>query len=151
WLGMLGMHGTYEANMAMNQCDVMVCIGARFDDRVTGRLDAFSPGSRKIHIDIDRASINKVIPVHLGIVGDCATVLEQLISAWGARNGRHLAERKAPTAGCRARASLAYPKRSGSGSSMPQYAVERLYELTREHGPIITTEVGQHQMWAAQY
>ncbi|HLV08508.1 MAG TPA: biosynthetic-type acetolactate synthase large subunit [Croceibacterium sp.] len=151
WLGMLGMHGTYEANMAMNQCDVMVCIGARFDDRVTGRLDAFSPGSRKIHIDIDRASINKVIPVDLGIVGDCATVLEQLISAWGARKGRNLAEWKARIAGWKARESLAYPKRSGSGSIMPQYAVERLYELTREHDPIITTEVGQHQMWAAQY
>src|SRR5690606_8155872 len=121
-----------EANMAMNQCDVMVFIGARFDDRVTGRLDAFSPGSRKIHIDIDRASINKVIPVDLGIVCDCATVLEQLISAWGARKGRNRAESKARIAGGKARDSLAYPKRSGSGSIMPQYAVERLYELTRE-------------------
>lgn len=151
WLGMLGMHGTYEANMAMNQCDVMVNIGARFDDRVTGRLDAFSPGSKKIHIDIDRASINKVIPVDLGIVGDCATVLEQLISAWGSRKGRNLADWKARIAGWKARDSLAYPKRAGSGLIMPQYAVERLYELTREHDPIITTEVGQHQMWAAQY
>ncbi len=149
WLGMLGMHGTYEANMAMNQCDVMVNIGARFDDRVTGRLDAFSPGSKKIHIDIDRASINKVIPVDLGIVGDCATVLEQLISAWGSRNAANLTEWKNRIAGWKARDSLAYPRRSGS--IMPQYAVQRLFDLTREQDPIITTEVGQHQMWAAQY
>src|SRR5690606_18412415 len=144
WLGMLGMHGTYEANMAMNQCDVMVCIGARFDDRVTGRLDAFSPGSKKIHIDIDRASINKVIPVDLGIVGDCATVLEQLIEAWGSRKPLELAEWKARIAGWRARDSLAYPKRK-DGAIMPQLAVERLFALTREHDPIITTEVGQHR------
>ncbi len=149
WLGMLGMHGTYEANMAMNQCDVMVNIGARFDDRVTGRLDAFSPGSKKIHIDIDRASINKVIPVDLGIVGDCATVLEQLISAWGSRKTANLTEWKNRIAGWKARDSLAYPRRSGT--IMPQYAVQRLFDLTREHDPIITTEVGQHQMWAAQY
>ncbi len=150
WLGMLGMHGTYEANLAMNECDVMVCIGARFDDRVTGRLDAFSPGSKKIHIDIDRASINKVIPVDLGVVGDCATVLEQLIEAWGSRKPLELGEWKARIAGWRSRDSLAYPKRK-DGAIMPQLAVERLYALTREHDPIITTEVGQHQMWAAQY
>ncbi|HWK42679.1 MAG TPA: biosynthetic-type acetolactate synthase large subunit [Croceibacterium sp.] len=149
WLGMLGMHGTYEANMAMNECDVMVCIGARFDDRVTGRLDAFSPGSKKIHIDIDRASINKIVPVDLGIVGDCATVLEQLIAAWGNRPTRDLGDWKARITEWRRRDSLAYPKRSGS--IMPQYAIERLFELTRERDPIITTEVGQHQMWAAQY
>src|SRR5690606_1609561 len=150
WLGMLGMHGTYEANMAMNQCDVMVNVGARFDDRVTGRLDAFSPDSTKIHIDIDRASINKVIPVDLGIVGDCATVLDQLIEAWGSRKPLELAEWKARIAGWRARDSLAYPKRK-DGAIMPQLAVERLFALTREHDPIITTEVAQHQMWAAQY
>ena len=149
WLGMLGMHGTYEANLAMNQCDVMVNIGARFDDRVTGRLDAFSPGSSKIHIDIDRSSINKVIPVDLGIVGDCATVLEQLIAAWGNRKSRDLGEWKARIAGWRARDSLAYPKLKDG--IMPQLAVQRLFALTREHDPIITTEVGQHQMWAAQY
>ena len=149
WLGMLGMHGTYEANMAMNRCDLMVCIGARFDDRVTGRLDAFSPDSTKIHIDIDRASINKIVPVDLGIVGDCATVLEQLIAAWGTRKPRDLGEWKARIAGWRARESLAYP--ASKSAIMPQLAVERLFALTRDRDPIITTEVGQHQMWAAQY
>ena len=149
WLGMLGMHGTYEANMAMNRCDLMVNIGARFDDRVTGRLDAFSPDSKKIHIDIDRASINKVVPVDLPIVGDCATVLEQLIEAWGGRKPRDLAPWKAKIAEWRTKDSLAYPKRKGA--IMPQFAVQRLFELTRERDPIITTEVGQHQMWAAQY
>ncbi|MAY20889.1 MAG: acetolactate synthase, large subunit, biosynthetic type [Erythrobacteraceae bacterium] len=153
WLGMLGMHGTYEANMAMNKCDVMVCIGARFDDRVTGRLDAFSPDSTKIHIDIDRSSINKTVPVDLGILGDCATVLEQLIEAWGDRSPRDLGEWKARIAGWRARECLAYPDRSKKDPKaiMPQKAVERLYELTKEKSPIISTEVGQHQMWAAQY
>lgn len=151
WLGMLGMHGTFEANLAMNQCDVMVCIGARFDDRVTGRLDAFSPGSTKIHIDIDRSSINKVVPVDLGIVGDCATVLEQLITVWGKRKAADLSEWKARIEGWRARESLAYPAKSKSGDIMPQLAIERLFALTRDHDPVITTEVGQHQMWAAQY
>jgi len=149
WLGMLGMHGTFEANMAMNACDVMVNIGARFDDRVTGRLDAFAPHSKKIHIDIDRASINKVVPVDLGIVGDCATVLSQLIEAWGNRSGADLAEWKSRVAGWKARDSLAFPHRTDS--LMPQLAVQRLYDATRHLDPIITTEVGQHQMWAAQY
>ncbi len=149
WLGMLGMHGTYEANMAMNQCDLMVNVGARFDDRVTGRLDAFSPDSTKIHIDIDRASINKVVPVDLPIVGDCAIVLAQLIEAWGKREPLDLGEWKGRIAGWRARNSLAYRKRKGA--IMPQLAVERLFALTHERDPIITTEVGQHQMWAAQY
>ena len=153
WLGMLGMHGTYEANMAMNQCDVMICVGARFDDRVTGRLDAFSPNSRKIHIDIDRSSINKVVPVDMGIVGDCGTVLEQLIAAWGTRRAQELGEWKARIAGWRARECLAYPERSAKHPNMimPQKAIERLYALTHAQKPIITTEVGQHQMWAAQY
>ncbi|HSG33555.1 MAG TPA: biosynthetic-type acetolactate synthase large subunit [Sphingomonadaceae bacterium] len=150
WLGMLGMHGTYEANMAMNQCDVMVNIGARFDDRVTGRLDAFSPGSKKIHIDIDRSSINKVVHVDLGIVGDCATVLDQLVAAWGKRKPADLAEWKARISGWRAKDSLAYPKGNGK-DIMPQLAVERLFALTRHLDPVISTEVGQHQMWAAQY
>jgi len=153
FLGMLGMHGTYEANMAMNRCDVMVCIGARFDDRVTGRLDAFSPDSKKIHIDIDRASINKNVPVDLGIVGDCGAVLAQLIEGWGSRRPQDLGEWKARIAGWRARESLAYPEKSARHPHMimPQKAVERLHELTKDRSPIISTEVGQHQMWAAQY
>ncbi len=149
WLGMLGMHGTFEANMAMNKCDLMICVGARFDDRVTGRLDAFSPDSKKVHIDIDRASINKTVPVDLGIVGDCATVLQQLIDAWGDRKAKDLGEWKARITGWRARESLAYPPKKDS--IMPQLAIERLYALTKHRNPIITTEVGQHQMWAAQY
>ena len=153
WLGMLGMHGTFEANMAMNKCDVMVCIGARFDDRVTGRLDAFSPDSKKIHIDIDRSSINKTVAVDLGILGDCGTVLGQLIEAWGSRAPRDLGEWKARIAGWRARECLAYPPRSAKHPNMimPQKAIERLYALTHAQKPIISTEVGQHQMWAAQY
>jgi acetolactate synthase-1/2/3 large subunit len=153
FLGMLGMHGTYEANMAMNTCDVMVCIGARFDDRVTGRLDAFSPHSKKIHIDIDRASINKNVPVDLGIVGDCGAVLAQMIEAWGSKRAQDLGEWKARIAGWRARECLAYPDRSAKHPHMimPQKALERLHELTKDKSPIISTEVGQHQMWAAQY
>ncbi|MBX9897996.1 MAG: biosynthetic-type acetolactate synthase large subunit [Qipengyuania sp.] len=149
WLGMLGMHGTYEANMAMNKADLIVAIGARFDDRVTGRLDAFSPNSKKIHIDIDRASINKIVPVDLGIVGDCATVLEQLLGAWDDRKPTNLGEWKARIVGWKARECLAYPDRKDA--IMPQKAVERLFALTRDRDPIVTTEVGQHQMWAAQY
>ncbi|WFL76941.1 biosynthetic-type acetolactate synthase large subunit [Altererythrobacter arenosus] len=149
WLGMLGMHGTYEANMAMNKCDLMLCVGARFDDRVTGRLDAFSPGSTKIHIDIDRSSINKTVRVDLPIVGDCAAVLEQLVSAWGDRKPRDLGEWKARITGWRARECLAYPEKSEL--IMPQKAIERLFALTKDRDPIISTEVGQHQMWAAQY
>jgi acetolactate synthase I/II/III large subunit len=149
WLGMLGMHGTYEANMAMNQADLIVCIGARFDDRVTGRLDAFSPNSTKIHIDIDRSSINKTVAVDLPIVGDCATVLGQLIEAWGSRRPADLSAWKGRIDEWRARNSLAFPK--SDIEIMPQLAVQRLYELTRDRNPIITTEVGQHQMWAAQH
>lgn len=149
WLGMLGMHGTYEANMAMNRCDVMVCIGARFDDRVTGRLDAFSPDSKKIHIDIDRSSINKTVPVDLAILGDCTHVLRQLTTAWGTRKPRDLGEWKARIAGWRACECLAYPP--SKTEIMPQKAIERLFALTRDRNPIVSTEVGQHQMWAAQY
>jgi len=149
WLGMLGMHGTYEANMAMNKADLILCVGARFDDRVTGRLDAFSPDSTKIHIDIDRSSINKTVPVDLPIVGDCAEVLEQIITGWGSRKPQDLTEWKARIDCWRARNSLAYPRTPAAIS--PQLAVERLFALTREHDPIITTEVGQHQMWAAQH
>lgn len=149
WLGMLGMHGTYEANMAMNKADLMVCIGARFDDRVTGRLDAFAPNSTKIHIDIDRASFNKTVAVDLPVLGDCALVLEQLLAAWGDRKAQDLTEWKARIDGWRARQSLAYP--ANKQAIMPQLAIERLYELTKHRDPVIATEVGQHQMWAAQY
>ncbi|WP_068077637.1 acetolactate synthase 3 large subunit [Novosphingobium lentum] len=151
WLGMLGMHGTYEANLTMNKADLVICVGARFDDRVTGRLDAFSPDSRKIHIDIDRASINKTVAVDLPIIGDCAHVLAQLIAAWNAagHDKNDLTEWYARIDGWRARDSLFYPK--SSTEIMPQLAVERLYALTKDKDPIITTEVGQHQMWAAQH
>ncbi len=149
WLGMLGMHGTFEANMAMNRADLIVCVGARFDDRVTGRLDAFAPNSTKIHIDIDRASINKTVPVDLPILGDCAAVLDQLIAAWDNRKPQDLSEWKARIDGWRSRKSLAYPLRKEA--IMPQLAIERLYELTKDRNPVIATEVGQHQMWAAQY
>jgi acetolactate synthase-1/2/3 large subunit len=153
WLGMLGMHGTYEANLAMNRCDVMVNIGARFDDRVTGRLDKFSPGSKKIHVDIDPSSINKNVRVDVPILGDCAEVLEQMIEAWKA--GGHGADKSALVAwwaqvdAWRARRSLAY--KHCEDSIKPQYAVERLYQLTKGRNTYITTEVGQHQMWAAQH
>lgn len=149
WLGMLGMHGTFEANMAMNQTDLMVCIGARFDDRVTGRLDAFSPNSTKIHIDIDRSSINKTVTVDLPIIGDCAEVLEQLLAAWGTRKAQDLSDWKARIDGWRTRKSLAYPR--DPKAIMPQLAIERLFQLTKHRDPVISTEVGQHQMWAAQY
>ncbi len=151
WLGMLGMHGTYEANLAMNQCDVMVCLGARFDDRVTGRLDAFSPDSTKIHIDIDRSSINKIIRVDLGIVADVGTAIQQMIDIWKSRKlkPKPLDEWWARIKGWRAVECLNYPNKDSE--IMPQYAIERLYELTKHRDPIITTEVGQHQMWAAQH
>ena len=149
WLGMLGMHGTYEANMTMNRADLVVCVGARFDDRVTGRLDAFSPHSKKIHIDIDRASINKTVAVDLPLVGDCAAVLEQIIAGWGKRAPRDLSAWNAEIDGWRARKSLDYPK--DASVIAPQYAIERLFALTRDADPIISTEVGQHQMWAAQH
>jgi acetolactate synthase-1/2/3 large subunit len=149
WLGMLGMHGTYEANWAMNQADLILCLGARFDDRVTGRLDAFAPNSTKIHVDIDRSSINKTVHVDLPIVGDCAVVLDQMISEWGDRKPQDLSRWKARIAEWKQRDSLAYP--ANPQAIMPQLAVQRLYELTKQRDPIIATEVGQHQMWAAQY
>ncbi len=151
WLGMLGMHGTYEANMAMNQCDVMVCLGARFDDRITGRLDAFSPDSIKIHVDIDRSSINKTVRVDLPIIADVGTAMKQMLDIWKGRKTPKpkLDEWWARIAGWRAVKCLSYP--ASKAEIMPQYAIERLYELTKDRNPIITTEVGQHQMWAAQH
>ncbi len=150
WLGMLGMHGTYEANMAMHGCDVMLCVGARFDDRITGRTDAFSPGSKKIHIDIDPSSINKNIRVDVPIIGDAENVLTALLGALKAAG-------KTPDtkswwqqiATWRGRNSLAY--KTNNDVIMPQYAIQRLFELTRGRDTYITTEVGQHQMWAAQF
>jgi acetolactate synthase-1/2/3 large subunit len=151
WLGMLGMHGTYEANMAMNQCDVMVCLGARFDDRVTGRLDAFSPGSIKIHVDIDRSSMNKTVRVDLPIVADVGTAMRQMIDVWKGRKYKKQPLDKwwSRIAGWRAVDCLSYP--GSTQEIMPQYAIERLFEATKDKAPIITTEVGQHQMWAAQH
>ncbi|MGH6838875.1 MAG: acetolactate synthase 3 large subunit [Methylocella sp.] len=151
WLGMLGMHGTYEANNAMHDCDLMIAIGARFDDRITGRLDAFSPGSKKIHIDIDPSSINKNVKVDLGIVGDCTHVLRQLIEAWRGHSGNAAALVKwwAQIDEWRARKSLSF--KNSKDVIKPQYAVQRLYELTKARDTYITTEVGQHQMWAAQH
>jgi acetolactate synthase-1/2/3 large subunit len=152
WLGMLGMHGTYEANMAMHDCDVMVCLGARFDDRITGRINAFSPNSKKIHVDIDPSSINKNVRADIGILGDVGRVLEDMVRLWRATAR---ADRKTlwpwweQIARWRARDSLAY--RMNDDVIMPQYAVQRLYALTRDHDTYITTEVGQHQMWAAQH
>jgi acetolactate synthase-1/2/3 large subunit len=153
WLGMLGMHGTYEANLAMHGCDLMVNIGARFDDRITGRIDAFSPGSKKIHIDIDPSSINKNVKVDIGIVGDCAHVLEDMVRLWKEVAGQ--VDKAALKAwwlqidAWRARKSLAY--KSSTEVIKPQYALERLEALTRGRKRFVTTEVGQHQMWAAQY
>jgi len=153
WLGMLGMHGTYEANMAMHDCDVMINIGARFDDRITGRTDAFSPGSRKIHVDIDPSSINKNIRVDVPVIGDCAHALEDLLAVWRARRAepdkRALAQWWKQIDSWRGRDCLRYKKRKDV--IMPQYAIERLYALTRDKDVYITTEVGQHQMWAAQF
>ncbi len=152
-LGMLGMHGMYEANMAMHECDVMINIGARFDDRVTGRLDAFSPNSKKIHIDIDASNINKTISVDIPIIGDVKKVVEQMLSIWKNKNYRIDQENlknwwtkinKWKEVNC-----LSYNK--DSKQIKPQYAVQRLYELTKNTKTFITTEVGQHQMWAAQF
>ncbi len=151
WLGMLGMHGTYEANMAMNKADLILCLGARFDDRVTGRLDAFSPESRKIHVDIDRSSINKNVRVDLPVVADVGSALADMITAWKARGHEkgELGEWWRRIEGWRARQSLAFP--ASDHEIMPQHAIKRIWEMTKDKDPIVTTEVGQHQMWAAQH
>ena len=152
-LGMLGMHGLYEANLAMHGCDVMINVGARFDDRVTGRLADFSPGSKKIHIDIDPSSVNKNVPVDVPLIGDAGTVLQQLLRAWKAQDREP--DRKALAAwwkrieGWRGRDCLKFA--DSRNTIKPQRAIKRLYEKTRERDVYITTEVGQHQMWAAQY
>ena len=153
WLGMLGMHGTYEANWAMHDCDLMICIGARFDDRITGRLDAFAPHSTKIHVDIDPSSINKNVKVDVPIIGDCAHVLAEMLKQWRASapqpDKKAMGEWWKQIDKWRARKSLAY--KNSDTIIKPQYALERLFALTKDRDTYITTEVGQHQMWAAQF
>ena len=155
WLGMLGMHGSFEANNAMHDCDLMIAIGSRFDDRVTGRLDAFSPNSKKIHIDIDPSSINKTVRVDLPILGDAGEIMAALLAEWRRRQSAEPVDNArtalwfSQIAEWRARKSFSYAP--DLERIKPQYAIERLYELTRDRETYITTEVGQHQMWAAQY
>ncbi|MGE0224082.1 MAG: acetolactate synthase 3 large subunit [Acetobacteraceae bacterium] len=158
FLGMLGMHGTYEANMAMHGCDVLLAVGARFDDRVTGRLNAFSQNSRKIHIDIDGSSINKNVPVEVPIVADAGRALEALLAEWNASRAQldtpALTNWWRQIDQWRAKDSLKFAQDQTKGAIIkPQYAIQRLYEITREMGRdvFITTEVGQHQMWSAQF
>jgi len=155
YMGMVGMHGTYESNMAMHDCDAMVCIGARFDDRVTGLLSKFAPNSTKIHVDIDPSSINKNVPVDIPIIGDIAHVLEDMIKIW--RSTQAKVDAKALKSwwteidAWRSIECLKYTQ--DKKTIKPQYAIERLYELSKKSkkDTFITTEVGQHQMWAAQY
>ncbi|MDD2867030.1 acetolactate synthase 3 large subunit [Neomegalonema sp.] len=153
WLGMLGMHGSYEANLAMHGCDVMINIGARFDDRITGRLDAFSPGSKKIHVDIDPSSINKAVRADVGIIGDCAVVLEDMLRIW--KSGGSKIQKGAvkdwwkQIAGWRAIDCFRYAP--SETTIKPQYALQRLQAAIEKKDFYITTEVGQHQMWAAQF
>jgi len=152
-LGMLGMHGMYEANMAMHDCDLMINIGARFDDRVTGRLDAFSPNSKKIHIDIDASNVNKTIKIDVPLIGDIEMIMNELISVWNKNKYKTQKDsldqwwkkiKEWQKVDC-----LSFEQ---VGKIIkPQYAIQRLYELTKDRKTFITTEVGQHQMWAAQY
>ena len=156
FLGMLGMHGTYEANLAMHDCDVMLCLGARFDDRVTGRINAFSPHSKKIHVDIDPANINKCVAVDVPVVADALAALKALIAAWKQdatpANKPDLAEWWRQIELWRGKDSLHYSQSRDPGSIIkPQYAIEQLYKATRGRETFISTEVGQHQMWAAQH
>ena len=152
WLGMLGMHGTWEANHAMHDCDLMICLGARFDDRVTGRVAAFSPGSKKIHLDIDPSQINKIVRADLAIVADATRAISEMVQVWKAKKKQAdkpaLKEWWAQIETWRARKSLSF--KNSDTLIKPQYAVDRLYELTKGRDTYITTEVGQHQMWAAQ-
>ena len=151
FLGMLGMHGTYEANLAMHNCDLMINVGARFDDRVTGRLDAFSPNSKKIHIDIDPSSINKIVQVDLPIIGDVKTVLEAVYNELKKRKIKTLSLKSwwSEINKWKEKKSLSYS--TDKVIIKPQYAIEKLYKATKSVDPFVTTEVGQHQMWAAQY
>ncbi|HVW90990.1 MAG TPA: acetolactate synthase 3 large subunit [Devosia sp.] len=153
WMGMLGMHGTYESNMAMHDADLIICIGARFDDRITGRIDAFSPNSKKIHVDIDASSINKNVIIDLPIVGDSAHVMEEMIRIWRSRTNESRAEAIRPwweqINVWRQKNSLGF--KNSSSIIKPQHAIRRLYEAVKGRDVYVTTEVGQHQMWAAQH
>ena len=153
FLGMLGMHGTYEANMAMHGCDLMLCIGARFDDRVTGRLDGFSPRSRKVHVDIDPSSINKNVAVDVAVIGDAERCIEAMLAAWNRRSNTHrrglLDGWWEQIDGWRTVQSLGF--RQNGRAIKPQTVVQRLWQATRERDTYVTTDVGQHQMWAAQH
>jgi len=156
FLGMLGMHGTYEANNAMHDCDLMINIGARFDDRITGKIDEFSPHSKKIHIDIDPSSINKNVKVDLAIVGDVKFVLEEVVSTikrkepnFANSNKQNISAWWSQIETWRKKNSLGF--KNSNDVIKPQFAVQRLYELTKAQDVFVTTEVGQHQMWAAQH
>ena len=156
FLGMLGMHGTYEANHAMHDCDLMINIGARFDDRITGMVSKFSPKSKKIHIDIDASSINKVVKVDVGIVGDAQSIMSSMVDTIKKKYPEFKNSNKEKTSDWwkqietwREKKSLSF--RDDKSVILPQYAVQRLYELTKNQDTFITTEVGQHQMWAAQH
>jgi acetolactate synthase-1/2/3 large subunit len=153
WMGLVGMHGTWEANHAMHDCDLMICLGARFDDRVTGKVSAFSPKSKKIHLDIDASQINKIVRVDLGIVADATKALREIIRFWKTQKHKvqaaALKDWWAQIDQWRGKKSLSY--RNSDTIIKPQYAIDRLYELTRHRDDVfVTTEVGQHQMWAAQ-
>tara|TARA_B100001996_G_scaffold12089_1_gene10121 strand:- start:822 stop:2591 length:1770 start_codon:yes stop_codon:yes gene_type:complete len=156
FLGMLGMHGTYEANNAMHDCDLMINIGARFDDRITGKVDEFSPNSKKIHIDIDPSSVGKNIKVDLAVISDVTDLLKSLLKTFKEKNKDFLNSNKQKTAKWwnqieqwRQKKSLNF--KNSNTIIKPQYAVQRLYELTKNKDAYVTTEVGQHQMWAAQH
>jgi acetolactate synthase-1/2/3 large subunit len=156
FLGMLGMHGTYEANNAMHDCDLMINIGARFDDRITGKIDEFSPNSKKIHIDIDPSSVGKNVKVDLAIISDVSKLLESLIKRFKEKNKDFLISNKQNTSKWWTQIDKWREKKSlnfinSDTTIKPQYAVQRLYELTKNQDTFITTEVGQHQMWAAQH
>ena len=156
FLGMLGMHGTYEANNAMHDCDLLINIGARFDDRITGKIDEFSPNSKKVHIDIDPSSINKIIKVDLALVGDVGDVISKVIKSINKKklnlnksNKQKISKWWEQIQKWREKNSLNFI--NSNQSIKPQHAVQRLYELTKNQDTFITTEVGQHQMWAAQH
>ncbi|MGR4000733.1 MAG: acetolactate synthase 3 large subunit [Alphaproteobacteria bacterium] len=152
FLGMVGMHGSYEANLAMHDCDLMLCVGARFDDRVTGKISAFSPNSYKIHIDIDASSINKNVVVDLPIVADAADAVQAILNQWKKQKAKTKNINKwwSKISQWKAKKCFQY-RQPETGAIKPQHALVRLNELTRNRDVFFTSEVGQHQMWAAQY